>query len=80
MRKPEMDVIFKWIIEACNDIDPNIIVRSFLKCCLTNCMDGSEDDLIWEMEEPRDYIEEGGPFCKSDDDDDEDDFLGFAPH
>lgn len=95
MRKPEMDVICKWIIEAWNDIDPNIIVRSFLKCCLTNSMDGSEDDLIWEMEEPRDYIEEDDDpmdiiynehdfdaeaFFKSDDDDDEDDFLGFAPH
>ena len=58
-------------------------------------MDGSEDDLIWEMEEPRDYIEEDDDpmdiiynehdfdaeaFFKSDDDDDENDFLGFAPH
>ena len=25
-----------------------IIVKSFKKCCISNAMDGTEDDIIWE--------------------------------
>jgi hypothetical protein len=25
-----------------------IIVRSFKKCCISNALDGSEDDILWE--------------------------------
>ena len=26
----------------------SIIVRSFKKCCISNALDGSEDDIRWE--------------------------------
>ena len=26
----------------------DIIKRAFLKCCISNNMDGTEDDIIWE--------------------------------
>jgi len=26
----------------------SIIVRSFKKCCISNALDGSEDDILWE--------------------------------
>jgi hypothetical protein len=26
----------------------SIIVRSFKKCCISNALDGSEDDIVWE--------------------------------
>ena len=29
-------------------IPESIIVRSFKKCCLSNALDGSEDDILWE--------------------------------
>jgi len=29
-------------------IPENIIVRSFKKCCVSNALDGSEDDILWE--------------------------------
>ena len=29
-------------------IPENIIVRSFKKCCISNTLDGSEDDILWE--------------------------------
>jgi len=29
-------------------IPENIIVRSFKKCCISNTLDGSEGDILWE--------------------------------
>ena len=48
MRKPELQEISKWVADAWLEIDPAIIVRSFKKCCISNNMVGTEDDIIWE--------------------------------
>ena len=29
-------------------IPESIIVRSLKKCCISNALDGSEDDILWE--------------------------------
>jgi hypothetical protein len=29
-------------------IPESIIFRSFKKCCISNTLDGSEDDILWE--------------------------------
>ena len=29
-------------------IQESIIVRSFKTCCISNALDGSEDDILWE--------------------------------
>jgi hypothetical protein len=29
-------------------VPESIIVRSFKKCCISNALDGSEDDILWE--------------------------------
>ena len=29
-------------------IPESIIVRSFKKCCISNALNGSEDDILWE--------------------------------
>jgi len=29
-------------------IPKSIIVRPFKKCCISNALDGSEDDILWE--------------------------------
>ena len=29
-------------------ISGSIIVRAFKKCCISNALDGSEDDILWE--------------------------------
>jgi len=33
---------------AWKDIPKSIIVRSFKKCCISDALDGSEDDILWE--------------------------------
>lgn len=48
MRKPELEDICQWIVDAWHELDPNIIVKAFKKCCISNNLDGTEDDAIWE--------------------------------
>jgi len=33
---------------ACKAIPESIIVRSFKRCCKSNALDRSEDDILWE--------------------------------
>lgn len=53
MRKPEMDEICQWVSDAWNGLDTDIIVRSFLKCSISNSLDGTEDDVLWQDENTR---------------------------
>jgi hypothetical protein len=38
----------RWLSAAWKAIPESIIVRSFKKCCISNALDGSEDDILWE--------------------------------
>ena len=35
-------------VGAWKAIPESIIVRSFKRCCISNALDGSEDDILWE--------------------------------
>ena len=39
--------VARWVLVAWKAIPDSIIVRSF-KCCISNALDGSEDDILWE--------------------------------
>ena len=49
-RKADLNVICGWIKDAWNDIPTEMIETSFRKCCITNAINGTEDDDIWEEE------------------------------
>ena len=67
-----------------------MVERSFKKCGISNALDGTEDDLVWEEEEDSSQVEEE-PDCDVHDDritpeqwqelfgesDDEEEFHGF---
>ena len=40
--------VVRWVLAAWKTIPESIIVRSFKKCCISNALDGSEDDILWE--------------------------------
>ena len=40
--------VARWVSAAWKAIPESIIVRSFKKCCTSNALDGSEDDILWE--------------------------------
>ena len=44
-----------------------MVERSFKKCGISNALDGTEDDLVWEEEEDSSQVEEE-PDCKVYDD------------
>jgi len=37
-----------WLSAAWKAIPESIIVRSFKKCCISNALDGFENDILWE--------------------------------
>jgi hypothetical protein len=40
--------VARWAPAAWKAIPESIIVRSFKKYCISNALDGSEDDILWE--------------------------------
>ena len=51
-KKPSEELILSWIVGAWQDISEEIIESSFPKCGITNSLDGTEDDLVYEAEDP----------------------------
>ena len=47
LRKAPSEVS-RWVSAAWKAIPESIIVRSFKKFCISNALDGSEDDILWE--------------------------------
>jgi len=50
-KKASEELICSWISQAWNDIPVEMITASFLKCGITNNLDGSEDDLLFDSAE-----------------------------
>lgn len=50
LKKPSIRNLCEWILQAWEQISPQSIVAGFKKCCISNALDGSEDDLLWEIE------------------------------
>ena len=76
--------------ESWQELSKEMVERSFKKCGISNALDGTEDDLVWEEEEDSSQVEEE-PDCDVYDDritpeqwqelfgesDDEEEFHGF---
>jgi len=58
--KPDLSQICQWILDSWNSISPDTIRRSYLKCCITNALDGTEDDILWQE------MDESDPFADDD--------------
>ena len=44
-----------WIIMAWQHISPEVIVKGFKKCCMSNVVDGT-DDMLWNGSEDCRYV------------------------
>jgi hypothetical protein len=40
--------VARWVLGAWKAFPESIIIRSFKKCCISNALDGSEDDILWK--------------------------------
>lgn len=68
-RKPDLPTICQWILDAWMELPKKIIVKAFKKCGISNAMDETEDDLLWEEDKSDNEKEE---------DEDEDDDPIYA--
>jgi hypothetical protein len=40
-----------WIITAWQRVSPEVTVKGFKKCCVSNAMDGTDCDMLWNGSE-----------------------------
>ena len=57
-RKPTPLEVVRWVLSVWNDLDPAIIKKGFLKCCISNNLDGLQDDILWRGGEEEEEEEE----------------------
>ena len=51
VRKPTIPEVCQWVINSWNGVKDEIVVKSFKKCGISNNLDETEDDAIYEDEE-----------------------------
>jgi len=56
-----------WIITAWQRISSEVTVETFKKCCISNAMDETDDDMLWNGSEEDGHVRSG---CEEDDDTD----------
>ncbi|CAG8613511.1 10234_t:CDS:2 [Dentiscutata erythropus] len=56
IKKPEPDLMCHWIMEAWNDISPEIIVKSFKRYRISNALDSLENELIEKGEDNNEHV------------------------
>ena len=47
MRKASVQEVLDWIDKSWEEIDESVVRKSFKKCEISNNMDGTEDDILW---------------------------------
>jgi hypothetical protein len=47
IKKPSLVLITKWVLNCWNATPEKIVFKSFKKCCISNELDGTEDDFVW---------------------------------
>ena len=72
LQKPDITLVAAWVEEAWKSIPEEMVKRSFLKCGISNAMDGTEDDALFEDEAG----DEEDAEVHSEDNDHTDDHLG----
>lgn len=50
IKRPSASLIAEWVSAAWYDLPHSMVVRAFKKCSLSNALDGTEDDILWEDE------------------------------
>jgi hypothetical protein len=51
IKRESVSITVEWISKAWKEVPVSIIAKSFLKCCLSNAEDGTQDDVLWDDSE-----------------------------
>ena len=50
VRAASLSTVSSWVLEAWLGLPEEMVARSFKKCGISNSIDGTEDDILWEEE------------------------------
>jgi hypothetical protein len=50
IKRPDVEQLCEWIREAWACISPALIEKSFKKCGISNKLNGTEDDYLWDSD------------------------------
>ena len=75
MMKPDITLCSQWVKQVWDDVSAEMVKKSFLKCGISNAMDGSEDDAIFEESEKAAEEDDS----EEDDGNDNTDYYDFQP-
>ena len=57
-KAPSRNLILRWIKQSWSEIPEEMVRKSFLTCGTFNALDGTEDDVIYEVEQDNDAEED----------------------
>ena len=69
LKKPSITLWCLWVIQAWDEIDPTVVIKAFKKCSISNALDGSEDNTLYEDDSDDDC--DADPFADIDNEDEE---------
>ena len=61
-------IVARWVSSAWTSIPAELVAKSFKKCCISNTLDSTEDNLLWD-EENSDVDNPSSDYIPSDSDD-----------
>ena len=73
MKWPSISNVFEWVKYSWQQVESETIVKSLKKCSISNALDGSEDDILYEDSDTSSENNHEDDFSVSDND-----FLGFC--
>ena len=73
MKQPSISSVCEWVKNSWQRVISEIIVKSLNKCGMSNALDGSKDDILYEESDASSEKNHEDDFSGSDDD-----FLGFC--
>mgnify|MGYP003623222955 FL=1 len=76
LKRPSISQVCEWVKTSWSKVNEQTIVKSFLKCGISNALDGSEDHFLYEDDDDDDEEEEEQEEEEESDDSDMD-FAGF---
>ena len=47
-RAPSKELVLQWVNKAWQEIPAELVIRSFKSCGISNALDGTEDDAVYE--------------------------------
>ena len=48
LKRPSLSTVCEWVVKSWSETPAEMVAQSFLKCGISNSMDGTDDDILFE--------------------------------